>query len=288
MKRRILFLLLMFCSIEAFCQLPPSNVIDLGRHGSEEEFTLTKTVDTKYLPNTIFGEAADVWYKLEVLWPMSLNIHTHGSRFQTFAVYILDKNLEKVADNSGADHSMEYDYPYISLDWYAEPGTYYIVNEGYIDKNYSYSEYPLTMTLEGSPDESTFKNLGTWSIPFQESFEQNTSYGFDSFYRGSGESVNDMTYQISFEYPMSMIVSHCGTSQSPGFIAILNENGKILYRSDRDDEDCGCELNYGEYHAYIKTDILPPPVPIVLYPKVWTGKVLLSPTSRHLKLRKAT
>ena len=37
MKRRILFLLLMFCSIEAFCQLPPSNVIDLGRHGSEEE-----------------------------------------------------------------------------------------------------------------------------------------------------------------------------------------------------------------------------------------------------------
>ena len=136
MKRRILFLLLMFCSIEAFCQLPPSNVIDLGRHGSEEEFTLTKTVDTKYLPNTIFGEAADVWYKLEVLWPMSLNIHTHGSRFQTFAVYILDKNLEKVADNSGADHSMEYDYPYISLDWYAEPGTYYIVNEGYIDKNF--------------------------------------------------------------------------------------------------------------------------------------------------------
>ena len=161
---------------------------------------------------------------------MSLNIHTHGSRFQTFAVYILDKNLEKVADNSGADHSMEYDYPYISLDWYAEPGTYYIVNEGYIDKNYSYSEYPLTMTLEGSPDESTFKNLGTWSIPFQESFEQNTSYGFDSFYRGSGESVNDMTYQISFEYPMSMIVSHCGTSQSPGFIAILNENC-LLYTS---------------------------------------------------------
>lgn len=257
MKRRILFLLLIFCSMEAFCQLTPSNVIDLGKHGPEEKFTLTHTVDTKYLPNTIFGEAADVWYKLEVLWPMSLYIHTHGPHFQTFGIYILDENLEKIADNSGADHSVDYDYPYISLDWYVAPGTYYIVNEGYAP-NDNYSEYPLTMTLEGSPDESTFKNLGTWSIPFQKSFKQNTSYGFDSFYKGSGEPVNDMTYQISFEYPMSMIVSHCGTSQSPGFIAILNENGKILYRSDRDDEDCGCDLNYGEYHAYIKTDILPP------------------------------
>ena len=69
MKRRILFLLLMFCSIEAFCQLPPSNVIDLGRHGSEEEFTLTKTVDTKYLPNTIFGLLPSIfWIKIWRRW----------------------------------------------------------------------------------------------------------------------------------------------------------------------------------------------------------------------------
>lgn len=257
MKRRILFLLLMLCSIEAFCQLPPSNVIDLGKYGPEEKFSLTKTVDTKYLPNTIFGEAADVWYKLEVLWPMSLYIFTHGPHFQTFGIYILDENLEKIADNGGANHSVDYDYPYIWLDWYVEPGTYYIVNEGYAS-NDNYSEYPLTIILEGTPDGNTFKNLGTWGSSFQKSFEQNTSRGFDSFYRGSGEPVNDMTYQISFEYPMSMIVSHCGTTQSPGFIAILNENGRILYRSDRDGEDCGCDLNYGEYHAYIKTDILPP------------------------------
>lgn len=276
MKRRILFLLLIFCSIEAFCQLPPSNVIDLGKHGLEEEFTLTNTVDTKYLPNTIFGEAADVWYKLEVLWPMNLHIRTHGSRFQTFAVYILDRNLEKVADNRGADHSVDYDYPYISLDWYVDPGTYYIVNEGYIDRNYSYWEYPLTMTLQGSPDVNTFEDLGTWSIPFQKSFTQDTSFGFDSFYRGSGEPVKDMTYQISFEYPMSMIVSHCDT-QYPSFIAILDESGKILYRSDQSDQHCDCELNYGEYHAYIKTDILLPGTYRIVSEGIgWEGTIVTS------------
>lgn len=243
----------------AFCQLPPSNVIDLGKCGSDGDFSLTRTANIKSFSNTVFGEAPDVWYKLELPWPMNLSMQIHGEEaFKSFAVYLLDKNLEKIADNSGIDHSTNYDYPFIALDWWVEPGTYYIVNEGYLDYDI-FDEYLLTMTLEGSPDWNVFTNLGTWGDSSSlKSYSRNTTYGFDLYYKGSGEPANDMTYQLTLGCPMSLFISDCGTPNTPSFIALKDESGRTLYRSDRDGEyDCDCNYSYGDYHQYIKTDVLP-------------------------------
>lgn len=104
MKRQILFLLsLIICNTNIFGQAPPSHVIWVGNYGASDSFNFDNTQNTEAFTNAYGGSAIDVWYKLQVSWPMELSACTAGSAFGSFAIYLLDENLKLIESNNGFD-----------------------------------------------------------------------------------------------------------------------------------------------------------------------------------------
>lgn len=254
MKRQILFLLsLIICNTNIFGQAPPSHVIWVGNYGASDSFNFDNTQNTEAFTNAYGGSAIDVWYKLQVSWPMELSACTAGSAFGSFAIYLLDENLKLIESNNGFDDRGECSGRHTYIEWAVEPGIYYIISEGYdSDQTYNF----LTTNIKGvaSPPAASFKDLGTFNKAFQLSTSQDTRLTSNEYNRGSGVDVNDMTYRFTIEHPQDVTISHCNSVLSPTFIALLDENYNELYRSDRHSKPCGCYIGT---HTCLKIPSLP-------------------------------
>jgi RHS repeat-associated protein len=94
---------------------------------------------------------------------------------------------------------------------------------------------------------------GTFSSDFQYSNSQNTA-NFTNAYT-AGRSTNDVYHKFTLSKPMTVVITHCGSTLGDTYMSLLNSAGTLFDSNSKNDDYSGEGQCSSIRHSYIKRDL---------------------------------
>lgn len=217
-----------------------------------------------YYTNDHTGNSTnDVFYKFTLIRPMDITISHCGSELSSGDTFVF---LLKETTSWGIQ---EWDYnddgslttDYAPAEWKCqdqpslaylkcldlEPGTYYVVSEGYSQNGM------ITTRIQGASRKEY--DLGEKKYSFSYTHTQNTENTPNAH---QGRPTNDVFYKFTLARKMDVIISHCGSSLADTYLYVLKGRMHVLYEDDNSLKRNECSsVVYSNKQAYLKIEDLP-------------------------------
>jgi hypothetical protein len=248
----MLFLLAIFSgslSMTGQISVAPNPVV-AGTFGNY--FSYSNTQNSQNFGNYFGRSTNDVSYRFTLSMQMDLVITNCGSSLSDTYLYLLDANGNTIADNDDYRGTEGCSNVYHSVIKKTLPvGTYYVITEGYGANGYITTNISGTLYVDNITG-NTIGNpivMGDYGFSFTYSNSQNTS----DFTNTYGQSSNDVFYKFTLTIPMTVTVSHCGSSLLDTYLHLLDADGNRIAYNDDDNNGSGNCSN--KYHSFLKREL---------------------------------
>ena len=224
-----------------------ATAVDMGSFSQPFSYTITR--NTHLFSNNYGRGTNDVFYKITLTRKMSLAVSHCGSEVSDTYLYVLNASGTQIAYNDDPEDdeicSGNVYQSYLLLRD-LDPGTYYIVSEGYSKNGNITTRVNLFVgnTIGDAID------VGTQSTEFSYTHTADTRMYTNNY---NGQSTNDVYYRFTLTKPMTVSISHCGSEVEDTYLHLLNASGNLIEENDDPDDDICTEFGY--HQAYLVTNL---------------------------------
>lgn len=205
-----------------------SGAINVGSFS--QAFSYSGSENTSLLTNQYNGRSTnDVYYKFTLTRGMVMTFTHEGSSVSDTYMHILNSSGTRIAyndDYSGEGHCTVTTNSYIKK--YLDPGTYYVVSEGYSSNGIIKTNISGTLPPTGDSFSNSI-NAGSYSSQFTYSNTVNTTNYSNQY---SGRSTNDVYHKFVITTPMNVTITHNGSSLADTYMSVLDANENLIVSND--------------------------------------------------------
>lgn len=198
--------------------------IDAGAFSQSMDYHDNRS--TRSYTNQYSGQSTkDVFYKFTLTNGMIVTLTHEGSSVTDTYMHLLNSAGTRIAyndDYSGVGHCSNIYNSYIRT--YLEPGTYYVVSEGYSADGYIRTNITGVLPPVGDSRENAI-NAGTYSSAF--TYRDTLVTGRYSN-RYTGRATNDVFHKLVLSRAMNVTFTHDGSGLKNTYMTLLNSSGTVM------------------------------------------------------------
>lgn len=198
--------------------------IDAGAFSQSMDYHDNRS--TRSYTNQYSGQSTkDVFYKFTLTNGMIVTLTHEGSSVTDTYMHLLNSAGTRIAyndDYSGVGHCRNIYNSYIRT--YLEPGTYYVVSEGYSADGYIRTNITGVLPPVGDSRENAI-NAGTYSTAFTY---RDTQFTGRYSNRYTGRATNDVFHKLVLSRAMNVTFTHDGSGLKNTYMTLLNSSGTVI------------------------------------------------------------